>query len=106
MALLPVIFNVFSCLFFAAVPLSEKTDPCTEAKAGAAAATLFAKDSLYQAALANIKNAFAHDTHEHCISFGKDAVQSVAQCQPLQMPLPICTIIPTTYHPMLVIFMD
>jgi hypothetical protein len=68
----PVIFTLFTCLLFAGTPLAQQPNPCEEAKAGAAAATLFAKDSLYQLALANIKNAFALDTKEHCISFGKD----------------------------------
>ncbi len=73
MIFLPAIFNLFTSLLFAGIPHSQKPDPCTEAKAGAAAATLFAKDSLYHLALANIKNAYALDMKEHCISFGKDA---------------------------------
>ena len=77
MIFLPVLFNVFINLLFGGMPFSQKPDPCEEAKAGAAAATLFAKDSLYNVALANIKNAFTLDMKEHCISFGKDAANNI-----------------------------
>jgi hypothetical protein len=77
MIFLPILLNAFINLLFAGMPFSQKPDPCEEAKAGAAAATLFAKDSLYHAALANIKNAFALDMKEHCISFGKDAANNI-----------------------------
>jgi hypothetical protein len=73
MILLPVIFNLFTSLLFAGMPFSQTPDPCEEAKNGASAATLFAKDSLYHLALANIKNGYTLDKQEHCISFGKDA---------------------------------
>jgi hypothetical protein len=73
MILLPVIFNLFVSLLFVGMPISQKPDPCEDAKPGAVAATLFAKDSLFHLALANIKNAYALNKHEHCISFGKDA---------------------------------
>lgn len=77
MIVLPVLFNLFTSLLFVGIPPSQKTDPCEEAKTGAVAATLFAKDSLYHVALANIKNAFALDRNEHCISFGKDAANNM-----------------------------
>lgn len=77
MIFLPVIFNLFISLLFAGMPLSQNSDPCEEARAGAATATLFAKDSLYNVALDNIKNVFALDNHEHCISFGKDAAGNI-----------------------------
>lgn len=77
MIFLPVLFNVFINLLSGGIPFSQKPDPCEEAKAGAAAATLFAKDSLYNVALANIKNAFTLDMNEHCISFGKDAANNI-----------------------------
>jgi len=77
MIFLVLIFNLFASLLFIGIPASQKPDPCEEAKAGAAAATMFVKDSLYNAALANIKTAFALDQHEHCISFGKDAAGNI-----------------------------
>jgi hypothetical protein len=77
MILLPVIFKVFSSLLFTATPASQKTDTCAEAKAGAANATLLAKDSLFNKALINIKSAFALDNNEHCTSFGKDAAGNI-----------------------------
>jgi hypothetical protein len=72
MIFLSILFNVFTSLFCGGSPLPQKPDPCEEAKNGAATATMFVRDSLYNAALANIKTAFALDKHEHCISFGKD----------------------------------
>lgn len=51
----------------------QKNDPCEAAKAGAVAATVTAKDSIFQMALTNIKSAYNSDGKEHCISFGKDA---------------------------------
>jgi hypothetical protein len=77
MIFLPITFNLFTSLLFAGMSFSQKPGPCEEAKSGAAAATLFAADSLYHVAFANIKNAFALDMHEHCISFGKDAVGNI-----------------------------
>ncbi len=72
MNFLPFIFNLFFSLYFGSMPISQKPDPCEEARTGAAAATEFAKDSLYHLALAKIKNAFVFDKKEHCVSFGKD----------------------------------
>lgn len=67
-----VLLNVFISLHSNA-PVSQKPDPCEEAKPGTAAATLFAKDSVFILSLTNIKNAFATNRNEHCVSFGKDA---------------------------------
>jgi len=75
--LLKILLNVFTSLHSGSMPLSQPPDPCEEAKAGAAAATLFTKDSLYHTALANINNGFALDMNEHCISFGKDAANNI-----------------------------
>lgn len=72
-----VLFNLFISLFSGTMSLSQNPDPCEEAKTGAAAATIFAKDSLYQVALADIKTAFVLDKHEHCISFGKDVAGNI-----------------------------
>jgi hypothetical protein len=77
MFFLPVIFNLFTSLLFAGMPISQSPDPCEEAKSGASAATLFAKDSLFHLAVTNIKNAYTLDMKEHCISFGKDAAGNI-----------------------------
>jgi len=77
MIFVPVLFNVVTSLYFGGIPISQKNDPCEEAKAGAATATLIAKDSLYHVALTNIKTAFTLDMNEHCISFGKDAAGNI-----------------------------
>lgn len=50
----------------------QKVDPCEDAKAGAGNATTFAKDSVFNDALRNIKSAFISDQKEHAIAFGKD----------------------------------
>lgn len=68
-----IIQSVLCNLFISLLP----GDTCEEAKAGAAAATLFAKNSVYQNALIHIKTAFASDNNEHCISFGKDAAGNI-----------------------------
>lgn len=72
MIFLPVLFHVFNIIFWGTVPSSQKPDPCEAARAGVAAAGLFAGDSLFNAALINVKHAFALDKDEHCVSFGKD----------------------------------
>ncbi len=77
MTFISVLFNLFISLLYGAMPFSQKPDPCEEAKIGAAAATSFAKDSLYTIALTNIRNAFVLDGNEHCISFGKDADKNI-----------------------------
>src|ERR1700751_4436824 len=77
MIFLPLLLNVIVSLHSECIPPSQKPDPCEEAKKGAAAATLFAKDSLYYFALTNIKAAFAADRNEHCISFGKDTAGNI-----------------------------
>lgn len=73
MIILPVLLNVFISLHCGNMSLSQKPDPCEEAKTSAVAATQFAKDSLFHFALVNIKTSYASDQNEHCISFGKDA---------------------------------
>ncbi len=77
MIFLPVLLNVIISLYSGDVPFPQKPDPCEEAKEGAAAATLFARDSLFKAALADIKTAFVSDQYEHCISFGKDVAGNI-----------------------------
>ncbi|MBL7703763.1 MAG: hypothetical protein JNM14_16055 [Ferruginibacter sp.] len=73
MIILPFVFHIISGLHPVNTTLVCKVDPCEEAKAGTAAATQFAKDSLFHFALLNIKASYASDQNEHCISFGKDA---------------------------------
>jgi hypothetical protein len=75
--LLQILSTVFTGLYCENMQLSKNADPCEEARAGTAAATIFAKDSSYQAALINIKTAFAADRNEHCISFGKDTTGNI-----------------------------
>ena len=77
MNFLPFIFNLFFSLYFGSMPISQKPDPCEEAKGGASSATLLAKDSLFLLSVANIKKAYALDNQEHCISFGKDAAGKI-----------------------------
>lgn len=71
---IPVLLHIISFLHPANKDLVHKTDPCEEAKAVISAATMLAKDSVFQLALINIKNGFLADRNEHCISFGKDAL--------------------------------
>lgn len=73
MFLLPVIFNLFCCMLTGSKTSIQLPDPCEAARAGAACATLTAKDSSFLTALTNIKNAYLANGNEHCISFGKDA---------------------------------
>lgn len=73
MILLPVIFNLFASLPFTGITEIKKSDPCEAARAGAAAATRTAKDSLFGNALTKIKDAYQENGNEHCVSFGKDA---------------------------------
>ena len=72
MIFLIALSHVLINLAFAGLPFSQSADPCEEAKAGTLAASLTAKDSSFNIALANIKNAFLLDRNEHCISFGND----------------------------------
>jgi hypothetical protein len=74
MIFLSVLLSVLTSLYS---DISQQPDPCEEAKAGAAAATLFAKDSVFILSLTNIKNAFATNRNEHCVSFGKDAAGKI-----------------------------
>jgi hypothetical protein len=74
----PVLFHVFISLFFGSMAFAQKPDPCEAIKGGAVAVTLLTKDSLFPVALADIKNAFALDMHEHCTSFGKDAANRIS----------------------------
>lgn len=78
---MPIFLSFLFHLFISQHPgntsLFQNPDPCEEAKTGAIAATVFAKDSLFQSALVNIKNVFATDRNEHCISFGKDAAGNI-----------------------------
>lgn len=67
MLLLPLIFNLFT-----GITGTELPDPCEAARAGAAAATLTAKDSSFLHAVTQVKNAYQANGNEHCISFGKD----------------------------------
>ena len=55
----------------------QKVDPCEDVKAGADKVTAFAKDSVFNDALKNIKSAFISDHKEHAIAFGKDPHQNI-----------------------------
>ena len=73
MLILPVIFNLFTNMAAGNINLLTLPDPCEAARAGAAVATLTAKDSSFLHAVTQIKNAYQASGNEHCISFGKDA---------------------------------
>ena len=59
-------------LFCAYHPPSPHLDPCEEAKAGAEAATILSKTSIYDSAVKEIQTAFAQDRKEHVVAFGRD----------------------------------
>lgn len=73
MIFLPVLLHVFISLPSICIGNLQKNDPCEAAKAGAVAATVTAKDSIFKMALTNIKSAYNSDGKEHCISLGKNA---------------------------------
>lgn len=70
---LPFIFVASIASFF----VHQQHDPCEDAKAGAARATLLAKNSIYISGLNHIKNAFKSDLKEHGIAFGKDTNNNI-----------------------------
>jgi len=71
MIMQPLAFLIFIFLNLQGdMPLARKPVDCAEAHAGAASATLFAKDTVFISALNKIKMAYNQDKHEHCISFG------------------------------------
>ncbi len=71
---LPVLFIALLVLLLREVPYS---DPCEDAKSGAARATGFVKDAVFNAAFKNITQAFQSDMKEHAVTFGKDASNNI-----------------------------
>jgi len=72
MRYLVILFIVYLGFITAAPVYAQNSDPCEAAKAGAARATLFAKDTLFTIALTGITKAFITDQKEHCIAFGRN----------------------------------